>query len=530
MRTGIVAGMALLALVAPAAANSAVIHVDCGHANLQAKIQHATAGSTLEIEGTCVGTFTVAKSLTLRGAPKATLDAADGGRPLKVSGNPRVLLTHLVVTGGHVTGASAEGGGILHIGGSLTLRHVTVAGNDASAAGTPADSATAAGAGIYSNAGSLRLVASVIRGNQAQAESGFASAVGGGVYRTGDLAVDGTSIVANKAIADSTASGGAASAGGLLIEVGAPTMTASHVGGNRAHVNAAGGASNVVGGGLYLSSARVVHIARSSVNDNRATGSTSGSSADTSGGGVGGELSGGTLVRTTVAGNLATAAADGDATTKGGGLGLGFVASSLVLSSVRIAGNSAHATGTGGVSSVSGGGLDLGNGMLRLKEASLNKNTASSAETNSDAQGGGLRVAGELHAVASALTRNVASAGSALGGGIYLPTATTTASIKNSTIAKNRLNGNSARGGGIDTFVDLGLTGSTVAANGAAIGGGIYREQGTVTLAATIVGSNSATASPQCSGPIESNGHNLIASTKQCTFMQKPSDLVRSPK
>jgi hypothetical protein len=94
----------------------------------------------------------------------------------------------------------------------------------------------------------------------------------------------------------------------------------------------------------------------------------------------------------------------------------------------------------------------------------------------------------------------------------------------------NRASGNTARGGGIDTFVDLNLNASTVAANGATIGGGVYREQGTTTLAATILAANSAPDSPQCSGPIRSDGHNLIGSTKQCTFMQKPTDDVRGAK
>src|SRR6188472_2175084 len=76
MRGFLVAGVVSAALMAGAPAGAAIVHVNCSHANLQKKINHAASGSTLQITGTCVGGFLIQnKNLKLIGDPQATLDA-----------------------------------------------------------------------------------------------------------------------------------------------------------------------------------------------------------------------------------------------------------------------------------------------------------------------------------------------------------------------------------------------------------------------------------------------------------------------
>jgi hypothetical protein len=79
MRALLVTGALLLGLAVAGPAGAAVIHVNCAHANLQNKINSAPAGSTLKIQGRCVGEFLVNKNLNLVGDPNATLDGNDAG-------------------------------------------------------------------------------------------------------------------------------------------------------------------------------------------------------------------------------------------------------------------------------------------------------------------------------------------------------------------------------------------------------------------------------------------------------------------
>jgi fibronectin-binding autotransporter adhesin len=130
---------------------------------------------------------------------------------------------------------------------------------------------------------------------------------------------------------------------------------------------------------------------------------------------------------------------------------------------------------------------------------------------------------------ASTLSGNVAAAGGqSLGGGLLVESGGPH-EITNSTFAGNRAMGVTARGGAINTFVDLAVTNATIARNRAKIGGGIYVETGDTTLEATILGLNEAPASPDCGGTIDSAGHNLIKRLSGCMFIATPSDLPNIP-
>ena len=147
----------------PASAGS--INVNCSSQSLQTKINAAPSGATLNVKGTCRGPFKIKKSITLRGAPTATLDGQDLGTTLTITGTPTVHLTRLVITRGlNSAGSYSAGGGILHAGGALSLRSVTVLDN-------AAVGVDAAGGGIYSSGGSLRLVSASVVQNRADAAS-----------------------------------------------------------------------------------------------------------------------------------------------------------------------------------------------------------------------------------------------------------------------------------------------------------------------------------------------------------------------
>src|SRR5436190_639140 len=105
-------------------ARATPILVDCGTgADLQAAIDAADVGATLEVSGTCVGNFVIDKTLTLEGPlSKATLDGAGTGTTLRIDSGT-VELRRLISTDGH-----GDGGGIDNHG-TLTLRRTIVRDN-----------------------------------------------------------------------------------------------------------------------------------------------------------------------------------------------------------------------------------------------------------------------------------------------------------------------------------------------------------------------------------------------------------------
>ena len=104
--------------------------VDCGNGDdLQAAIDAAGSGDTLEIQGTCTGNFTITgKDLTLVGVgPHPTLSGGGSGRPL-TTGSTTTMLSGLTLIDGNET---AGGGGGLLVGGlgDVTLESCTINNN-----------------------------------------------------------------------------------------------------------------------------------------------------------------------------------------------------------------------------------------------------------------------------------------------------------------------------------------------------------------------------------------------------------------
>jgi hypothetical protein len=247
--------------------------------SLQAGIDAAASGDTLVVRGTCVGSSTVAKDLSLRGKSNrafgvATLDGDHLGSVLSVAGGVTVAISKLTVTSG-TTGV--EGGGIANRDAStVILSHSTVAGNTAQDGGGISNSgnstfivqksaikgnaAGTGGGGIFSENGStLTLYNSIVSGNVAQSTGGgiFSFNGGGGVVTLTNSEVSGNSsefgggiafIFGTVSLNDSTVTGNSATlnGGGVFDTEG----TFSLIGSSTVTANAA----RQNGGGIFISS------------------------------------------------------------------------------------------------------------------------------------------------------------------------------------------------------------------------------------------------------------------------------------
>jgi hypothetical protein len=109
------------------------IEGNTSYQTLQAGVDAATAGSTLTVKGTCIGTTTIDKDLTITGKDNprfgtSGLDGGNFGTVVTVSLGAHVSINDLIIT----HGSADFGGGILNLGGSVTLNgSSSVTGNTA---------------------------------------------------------------------------------------------------------------------------------------------------------------------------------------------------------------------------------------------------------------------------------------------------------------------------------------------------------------------------------------------------------------
>jgi len=267
---GLVAGM--FALMAPSAGAAT-----CGVTNettaatytdLQAAINDALPGDTLQITDKCVGNFTVDKDdgdthagvdLTLQGP--ATLDGAGLGTVLRIT-HGSIAIKSLTITNGLATVAShlfndgqtkklcCSGGGIAVEGAaaqaeltnSLVTKNLAAApwgrggGIDVNEGALTLDNSTVSkntatnAAGIDSNFATVTLTNSTVSGNVASGQSKFCQAISscaGGIWNYG-----GTLTLDNSTISGNTAywrGGGIVNqlSGGVLKMTGSTTVTAN---------------------------------------------------------------------------------------------------------------------------------------------------------------------------------------------------------------------------------------------------------------------------------------------------------------
>jgi predicted outer membrane repeat protein len=267
-----------------------------GYGTLQEAVAAATAGDTLQVKGTCYGTTTIAKNLTIvgksgYGSGQATLDGAKSGSVVTVEPGVTAAISSLTITGG--SGSlepitfSIVGGGITNFG-SLTLTDSTVSGNTAVEGGrvgfgkgggifnggeyspgaplTITDSTVSGneadywGGGIGNEEGSVTLNDSTVSRNAARQEGGGIAEVFGGSLT-----------ITDSTVADNTVTASYGIGGGIDVIQGSLTLTDSTVRGNAAPRGGGGiyGATTIIAGGGRNS----LTLDNSTVTRNTATGS-----------------------------------------------------------------------------------------------------------------------------------------------------------------------------------------------------------------------------------------------------------------
>ncbi|MFL5798974.1 MAG: choice-of-anchor Q domain-containing protein [Actinomycetota bacterium] len=578
-----VTGLAVVGMVSsvvggatPASANT--ISVSCPGTDLQTKIDEANPGDTLSIKGTCIGNFTVDKSLTLAGNPTATLDGNLEGTTLTIPTTLSVHLVDLTISGGFASGTEAFGGGIFRGSsgnGTLTLNRVTVQDNRASGP-------TALGGGIYSANGPVHLMASRVLHNVV---SNGSEVFGGGVVSGGPLTLLSSTVSSNRAVATSTGGLFATAAGAGIQSSGPLVLIHSHVDVN--HATAVGPNDPVVIGAAVDVNYTDITVDASTINGNvglaRGTG---GPGAPASAyGAIGGAIESGAISGSVIANNVTVATTlSGDGIAVGGGVQANF-ATGLTIDHTRIVGNYLSATGASATAGGGGVWTDGGtDGVLTIRQSTISNNTsradsgadtaeavaggvdvdrgpfsmsgttvdrnqavAASDSATASAAAGGVRATSPFTIMASTISRNAVRASAhgsnqaiGAGGGMAVE-GPKPERITNSTIANNlvRVVSDQATGdvggsgGGLEVVANsLLLLNTTVARNvveGVAntktlAGGGLFVGAGTTTLKATILGSNTTPGSPNCSGSVESQGNNVLGTTNGCQFSSKPSD------
>jgi predicted outer membrane repeat protein len=372
-----------------------------GSGSLQAAVDAAAPGDTITIRGTCIGSTTIDRSLTLKGGKTnrafgtPTLDGGGVGRVLFVDyfdpsrAGFTLTIESLTITDGFGEDGNG-GGGLLIQGGTVVIKDSVITRNS---------SGVLAGGGIQVGGGSLRLLNATVSDNTA-------GDGGGGIFAAGSLTIDGSTISGNSAqrgsgggvdfvggtlsVSDSVLIGNDAYAGGGALDnhAGSVTLTRVTVSGNSA----------ISGAGVQNASwdpapPSAMTIVDSTISDNSAS-LTSGE-----GGGIAnrGIL---TIADSTIQGNSSrfgggvsnfwgtvtaedSTIRDNTASVSGGGIGTGI--GDFTLHSSVVSGNSA---------TVGGGGVLVGASLI--DEPSVMTISDSTISDNAAANGGGVSDFGSL--------------------------------------------------------------------------------------------------------------------------------------
>lgn len=173
------------------------------------------------------------------------------------------------------------------------------------------------------------------------------------------------------------------------------------------------------------------------------------------------------------------------ATHRGGGI---FAEGKIQLESSQVIGNEVRNDASATNGSYLGGGIYAG-GNVTLRYSAVNENRASGPT----ASGGGIYAAGDIAVFHSTISANEALASPlsvASGGGIH---ALGNVALRESSVNRNRVEGESARGGGIWLSLStLTVDSSTIAGNEARHGGGVS-SSGSATIRYSTIAQNTAT-------------------------------------
>jgi hypothetical protein len=281
----VLTGSLALTTATPAAASPPAITVHCP-GDLQGAINNAAPGSTLVVDGTCVGNFYIWKDLTVVGP--ATLDGNGAGLTLSVTGT--VVLNDLTIENGNGFGGGLwnqgsltmnrsivtnnTGGGVLN-GGQLTMSQSTVSNNTGDYASGISNCGPTSFPPPYQSLcptpASLVLNSSTVSGNVVTLGSGGgifnsdsqgvvtlnSSTVSGNTAGTngGGIANNGTATLNNSTVSDNHSNGGPNtwSGGGGISNTGPTTLNNSIVRDNTAAW---------LGGGIYASGPMTINKSR----------------------------------------------------------------------------------------------------------------------------------------------------------------------------------------------------------------------------------------------------------------------------
>jgi hypothetical protein len=222
-----------------------------GYRTLQAAVDAASAGDKLKVKGTCVGTTTISKNLTVDGQANPAFGAPTldgGGSGPVVTARATVAINNLTIRNGNTVAApfpGDQGGGIFNDG-TLTLTGVTVTANSAWEGG-----------GIFNWAnGTVTLIDSAVTGNHA--DGGEAGGVlgkgGGGIFNW----ANGTVTLIDSTVSGNTSAGGLG--GGIYedLEASVTLRGTSSIANNSADV----------GGGIFITYATVTCLDADSITGN----------------------------------------------------------------------------------------------------------------------------------------------------------------------------------------------------------------------------------------------------------------------
>jgi len=428
----------------------------------------AASGDTIHIAaGTYFENLLIDKALTLIGTSGAATTIVDGssrGTVITVDYASFVDLEGLTIT----HGSNEWGGGLwVKVAGGAILDSCVILGNSAQFGG-----------GISADS-DVSLANCVVAGNYAVAYVVPGDASGGGICSNYDLTIQSSKIDNNYSNSHGGGIGGTATV----------TLIDSEVSGN--HISAPSSAGGLAGGGAGIVG-KSIHLTRSKIVSNHDDYDL----PTSPGGGIEAltDLEGS---ESEITGNHAS------------GAGGGFVTLSANLTDCVIAGNDA---------SIGGGIIVNGNGLLA--GCTIENNTATAGS------GGGailFDAGGKILLERCTLRGNVARSGD--GGGAWLGDNTwrdgTWITLRDCVIADNSTT-SSGNGGGLWAQSPLGRQAivfdrCTIGGNSAAgNGGGIFVDPsgaGNVKLGNTILAGNTATASPDCDGPVYSNGYNCVGDT-----------------
>ena len=419
---------------------------------------------------TATGGGFAARNLITGNTSNATT-AGTGGGGLFLDGTTANLSGFLLeISGNKAVAGTADGGGILNNGGTLTVSGATnsrITGN----------SAARAGGGIENNGGTVTLT-NITLGTFGSSLGNSAGVNGGGLHISGagNVTIDGGVIKANTA----------AQEGGGLWNSATGTLTISDksagvtISGNTAAgaADPAGDNTKLQGGGGVFNDGGTVSVLDVSANAVAISGNTA-TGANGSGGGILSIAGDVTVAGTTISGNGASRA----------GGGIEAVSGNVTLNSVALTGNTLTTAPNPG----NGGGLHVTADVItRITNGFVSNNTAAG-------DGGGLwnSTTGQMIISGTTFQGNRADEG----GGVYTNGGALT--FDGVTIA-----GNSAatNGGGVyqvgtmvfgfetvqinNSVINLNTAGGTVAGTG---GGGFYAE-GSFLLDTTDVTNNTANA------------------------------------